>query len=135
MFVNYGCEKVYNIGPWAGSTGQYVWLKSYLHWRSLARYNTCDIVPSWLALATLDGTTQIGSFLLAKASKEGDVWSQYCGRSAMFTLAMFSVISRAIMQALSHLIYLPWPIEMPKVAKASTIVAAENTKGKVSLYC
>ncbi len=32
-------------------------------------------------------------------------------------------MSMAITQALLRLIYLPWPTEMPKVAKAGTIVA------------
>jgi len=30
----------------------------------------------------------------------------------VFTLAISSTISLAILRALSHLIYLPWPIEM-----------------------
>jgi hypothetical protein len=40
------------------------------------------VSPSLLALATLDSSTQIGSFLFhspwAKASKEGDIPSRYC---------------------------------------------------------
>ncbi len=35
--------------------------------------NAWEITLSLLALAALGGTTQAGSFLLAKASKEGDV--------------------------------------------------------------
>ncbi len=33
-----------------------------------------------------------------------------CLTKAVFTLAIFSKISCAISQALSHLVYLPWPI-------------------------
>jgi len=34
--------------------------------------------PSLLALATLGGVAQTGSFLLAKASKEGAIVLRYC---------------------------------------------------------
>jgi hypothetical protein len=51
--------------------------KTSVHWQSL--YHNA-ILPSLLALATLGGTAQIGLFLLAKASKEGDIVSRYFWR-------------------------------------------------------
>ncbi len=57
----------------------YLWpttLKVHLHCRSLYA-KTSAISPSLLALATLGSVTQIGSFLLAKASKEGNIGSPH----------------------------------------------------------
>jgi hypothetical protein len=43
-----------------------------------------------LALYTLGGATQIGSFLLAKPSKEGDIVSHYYGHLCTQTSPMYT---------------------------------------------
>jgi hypothetical protein len=42
-----------------------------------------------LVLSTLGGTTQIGTFLLAKVSKEGDIASQYRWHCRVQTSPMY----------------------------------------------